>query len=113
MNSDAEWVEIFNGTTGIGTPFPCNAAANVSFEFEFATGVTAGIFKITSSSDKDYAGAWNEVEIHSFVVDALVAATLYQSPSIPIPGFCRVEVTTNASGGGAPGLIVRAKRYYD
>lgn len=113
MQSDPTFTEIFNGTTGVGTPFPCNAAGSVSFEVEWAAGVTAGIFKITRSSNKDYAGAWDILETHSFVVDGSVANSIEMSPSQPVPGFCRVEVTTNVSGGGSPGVKVRAKRYYN
>lgn len=113
MQSDPTFTEIFNGTTGNGTPFPCNVAGSVSFEFEFKAGTTAGAFNITRASSKDYAGAWDVLESRNFVVDALAAATLYVSASLPVPGFCRIEPTINMSGGATPGLIVRAKRYYN
>lgn len=113
MQSDPSWTEIFNGTTGNGTPFPCNVAGSVSLEYELATGTTAGAFNLTRSSNKDYAGDWDVLETHTIIAADLVAGKILISASNAVPGFCRIEATTPFSGGGDPRLIVRAKRYYN
>lgn len=109
-----DWVVIFNGTTGTGTgadpgcsPFPCNAAQNVDFEFEWASGVSAGVAVLERAAVQGYAGTWDLDLTENFANGAVV-----QRPARSEPGFVRVRTTTNVSGGGSPGLIVRAKRRY-
>lgn len=124
MNSDADWLKIFDGTTGTGagadvnvSPLACNLAESVSVEYELATGTTAGTGVLEQSSDKSYAGVWSELEVVQVGAGAgtpLTAGAKAMSPHYPVGpiGFLRFRTTVNFSGGGAPGIVVRALRRY-
>jgi len=112
--TDPDWVVIFNGVNGTGTgaadgasPFACNAAQNVDFEFEWATGDSAGVVVLEGASNASYAGTWDLLLTENFANGAVI-----QRKAVAVPGFCRIRATTPVSGGGSPGLIVRGKRRY-
>lgn len=105
---DPVWIQLFSGTTGTGTPLACNGAKQVAVEFEWAAGCAAGNIVLEHASHKDYAGVWSQLTSEGFKDGA--DADLFTFPG-PM-GFIRARTTVNVSGGGAPGVIVRAKRSY-
>lgn len=106
-STDSVWIELFNGTTGTGSELPCGNATQVVVEYEWADDCSAGAVSLEHSAVSGYTGTWAEVDAQTFLDNG---KQIWVRPG-PM-GFLRPRVTTNVSGGAAPGLIVRAKRQF-
>lgn len=107
-HQDPFWIEIFNGTTGTGDPFPCGGAKQVAIEYQWKDDTALGVGLLEHSTVRDFTGVWAEMDSQS-AADNTLAFFTYPGPL----GFLHIRMTTDASGGALPGLIVRAKRMFD
>lgn len=95
--SDAE-ISLEDATTGTGLPKAFNDCRQVNWLVEGEGAISAGVVKIESAHDQNYAGTWNELD--SIDAITLTGGALYGN-TFPMPpgGFVRARISTTVADG--------------
>jgi hypothetical protein len=105
--ADAE-ISLEEATDGAGEPKAFNDSRQVNWLVEGAGTIDAGVVKIESAHDPNYAGIWNELD--SIDAVTLTGGKLYGN-TYPMPpgGFVRGRIDDPITGGGT--ITVRLNGY--